>query len=243
MARVLIMEDKKESRDLLVRMVEEIDAGAKVYAVDNEDAAYVVAMKRTIDVFLVDIILHPEKTGDQSGAVFAKNIRNIEKYLFTPIIFITSLYDTKMCMFSEMQCYGFIEKPFDLDKTKKLIAGAMHYHTEDRRDKTYIFHAQGLLGSVLVDDIIYIESQNHKLYIYTIRDEIVLPYKTCRKMLEEIDSEGFEMCNRGTIVNMKYIERIDSANRYVYLRHSEKVLEIGSVLKKSFIEKYKNWGV
>lgn len=79
MARVLIMEDKKESRDLLVRMVEEIDAGAKVYAVDNEDAAYVVAMKRTIDVFLVDIILHQEKTGDQSGAVFARNIRSIEK--------------------------------------------------------------------------------------------------------------------------------------------------------------------
>lgn len=242
MAKVLILEDKREARDLLVRMVKEIEAGAQVFAVDNEDAAYAVAMKRTVDVFLVDIILHPENSGDQSGAVFAKNIRNIEKYLFAPIIFVTSLYDTELCMFSEVHCYGFVEKPFDIERTKKLITGAMRYHTDDNRDKTYIFHAEGLLGCILVDDIIYIESRKHKLYIYTIRDEIILPYKTCRKILEEIDSDDFEMCNRGTIVNMKYIERIDSVSRYIYLRNSERVLEIGSILKKKFIEKFKDRG-
>jgi len=107
MTKLLILEDKWQSREVLVRMVEEIDAGAAVFAVANEDEAYAIAMKRSIDVFLVDIILHPERTGDQSGAVFACNIRNVEKYNFTPIIFISTLYDAKMCMFSTVQCYGF----------------------------------------------------------------------------------------------------------------------------------------
>lgn len=240
MTKVLIIEDRWESREVLSRMVKEIDAGADVYAVDNEDEAYAVAMKKTIDVFLVDIILHPEKPGDQSGAVFAMNVRNIEKYLFTPVIFITALYDTKMCMFSTVQCYGFIEKPFDMDKTRNLIETAMRYHTTEIREKSFVFHVEGLIGTVPVKDIIYIESRRHKLHIYTTQEEIVLPYRTCKKVLEEIDSDDFEMCSRGTIVNMSYIERIDSPDRYLYLKGVEKAVEIGSSMKKKFMERFLN---
>ena len=67
MTKVLILEDKWQSREVLVRMVEEIDAGSALFAVANEDEAYAIAMKRSIDVFLVDIILHPERTGDSRG--------------------------------------------------------------------------------------------------------------------------------------------------------------------------------
>ena len=240
MTKVLIIEDKWESREVLARMVKEIDASAVVYAVENEDEAYAIAMKKTIDVFLVDIILHPEKTGDQAGAVFAMNIRNIEKYLFTPIIFITTLYDAKMCMFSTVQCYGFIEKPFDLEEARNLIETAMRYHTTEIREKSFIFHFDGLIGSVPVKEIIYIESQRHKLHIHTINEEIVLPYRTCKKVLEEIDSDEFVMCNRGTIVNMSYIERIDSPNRYIYLKGLEAAVEIGSSMKKKFMERFRD---
>ena len=240
MTKVLIIEDKWESREVLARMVKEIDAGAAVYAVDTEDEAYAIAMKKTIDVFLVDIILHPEKPGEQSGAVFAMNIRNIERYLFTPIIFITALYDAKMCMFSAVQCYGFIEKPFDLEETRNLIEIAMRYHTTEIREKSFIFHVEGLIGTVPVKDIIYIESRRHKLHIHTTDEEIVLPYRTCKKVLEEIDSDEFVMCNRGTIVNMSYIERIDSPDRYLYLKGVENAVEIGSSMKKEFMERFRN---
>lgn len=240
MTKVLILEDKRQSRELLVRLVKEIDPGADVYALDNEEEAYVIAIKKNIDVFLVDIILHPEKTGDQSGAVFASNIRSIERYLFTPVIFITTLYDAKMSMFSTVQCYGFIEKPFDLEKTKKMIATAMRYHTTERREKTFIFHTDGLVGAVPVDDIIYLESRGHKLYVHTTRDNIVLPYRSCKRIMEEIDSDNFEMCNRGTVVNMSFIKRIDSPGRYLYLRGIENAIKIGPVLKKKFMERFRD---
>ena len=240
MTKVLILEDKWQSREVLVRMVEEIDAGAAVFAVANEDEAYAIAMKRSIDVFLVDIILHPERMGDQSGAVFACNIRNVEKYNFTPIIFISTLYDAKMCMFSTVQCYGFIEKPFNMDKTRRMIAAAMRHHTAEGQDKSFIFHSEGLIGSVPVKEIIYIESRHHRLYVHTTKDEITLPYRSCRKVLEEIDSQDFEMCNRGTIVNMAYIEKIDSPGRYMYLRGTEAILEIGTIMKKNFMQRFKN---
>lgn len=238
MTKVLIIEDKKESRDLLARIVREIDSDAMVYAVEDEDKAYSITMKKSIDVFLVDIILHPERTGDQSGAVFAQNIRNIERYFFTPIIFITTLYDTKMCMFSAVQCFGFVEKPFDIEKTKKMIAKAMRYHTNELEEKSYIFHTEGLLGSVLVNDILFIESRNHKLHMRTKKDDVIIPYKSCKQILEELDSDDFVKCNRSTIVNMRYIERIDSPGRYIYLKGSDDILEIGPVMKKYFLDRF-----
>lgn len=239
MKKVLIVEDKAEAREVLIRIIREIDEGAAVYTAENEDQAYCLAMKKTIDVFLIDIILHPEQTGDQSGAVFAQNMREVEKYFFTPIIFITSLYDSKMCMFHTVQCYGFVEKPFDLKKTKKIITNAMRFHTEARQEKSFIFHTEGLLQSVTLNEIMYIESKNHKLNIHTTKEVFTIPYRTCKKVWEEIDSEEFQRCSRGTIVNMRYIEKIDVPGRYIYLKNSGTVIEIGSTVKKSFLDHYK----
>ncbi|MCM1441345.1 MAG: LytTR family DNA-binding domain-containing protein [Roseburia sp.] len=239
MKRVLIVEDKEESREILVRMIREIDAGAAIYTAENEDEAYCIAMKKTIGVFLLDIILHPEHTGDQSGAVFAQNIREVEKYFFTPIIFITTLYDSQMCMFHTVQCYGFIEKPFDMEKTKKIIANAMRYHTVDAQEKSFIFHTEGLLQSVPLKEIMYIESKNHKLYVHTEKERFTIPYRSCKRVWEELDSDEFQRCNRGTIVNMRYIDRIDAPGRYIYLKTEGKAIEIGSTVKKSFLENFR----
>lgn len=239
MKKVLVVEDKMEAREVLVRLLKEIDEGTAVYTAENEDEAYCIAMKKTIDVFLIDIILHLEQTGDQSGAVFAQHIREVEKYFFTPIIFITSLYDSQMCMFHTVQCYAFVEKPFDLEKTKKIIMNAMRYHTEEGQEKSFIFHTNGLLQSVPLHEIMYIESKDHKLYVHTTREVFKIPYRSCKKVWEEIDSEEFQRCSRGTIVNMRYIEKIDEPGRYIYLTTSGTVIEIGSTIKKSFLDHFK----
>ena len=42
-------------------------------------------------------------------------------------------------------------------------------------------------------------------------------------------------CNRSTIVNRNFIERIDPANRYVYVKGRAEALEIGSVMKREFL--------
>lgn len=238
MKEILILEDKKLARDALIQIVKEVDANAVIYAFAGEEEAYAAAMKRSIDLFLVDIILHPEFMGDQSGADFAQNIRTIEKYTFTPIVILTSLYDPKMHMYASVHCYRFIEKPFDREKVKQIIREAMKYHTPDKRDQNIIFHVDGLLQMVPVSEIIYIQSREHMLNVTTVDDYFTIPNKSCKVMLEELDCEDFATCNRGTIVNMSYIKKIDSVNRYIYLRGSKDVLQIGSVMKKSFMRQF-----
>ena len=107
---VLIVEDKKIESQALAELVKEIDSKCDVYEAKDENEAYAIAMKNTIDVFLVDIILHPEKTGDHSGIDFVQNIRTVDKYKFTTIVIITSLYDSRMSIFSSVKSNGFSTK-------------------------------------------------------------------------------------------------------------------------------------
>lgn len=57
-------------------------------------------------------------------------------------------------------------------------------------------------------------------------------------MLKELDSKDFVKCNRSTIVNMSYIKKIDTVNRYIYLRGSKEVLDIGAIMIKSFMNRF-----
>lgn len=155
----------------------------------------------------------------------------------TPIIIITSLYDPKMCMYSSIHCYRFIEKPFDPEKVKETIREAIKYHTVNTKKKNIYFHVDGLLEMVALDEIMYIESKDHKLHITTKRECFCVPYKSCKAMLEELDSDDFIKCNRGTIVNLSYIKTVDTVNRMIHLRESDRVLEIGPVMKKSFMSR------
>lgn len=236
MKKVLILEDKPEELAVLSRMVKEVEPDAKVYEVMNEDDAYAIAMKQNIDLFMLDIILHPEKTGDQAGAEFAFNIRKVEKYLFTPILMITSLYDPKMQMYSKVHCYRFIEKPFDYDKVKKTIAEAIRFETKGAEDRNVIFHSDGLIQMVPIKDLIYIECRERRLYVKTIDDYFSVSYISCKRMLEEIDCADFTQCNRSTIVNLNYVNLIDPVNRYIHLKNCKDVLEIGPIMKKTFLE-------
>ncbi len=241
--KVLILEDKDDTRRMLVYLVKEVQPDAVVYEASEEQTAYAIAMEKTIDLFLVDIILHPERKGDVSGGDYAQNIRNVDKYLFTPIIIITSMYDPKMCMYSSVHCYKFIEKPFDPEKVKKTIAEAIRYKTENKEGRRAIFRVDGVLVMVLIEEIMFIESVDHRLRITTISEKLQVLYKSCNTILEELDCDDFTMCKRGVIVNLNYVSIVDPVNRYVYLRGCKEVLEIGPILKKEFMRKVMARGI
>ena len=183
MKEVLILEDKSETRKVLAGLVKEVRSDAVIYEAADEKTAYDIAMKRTIDLFLVDIILHPQQHDDVSGGEFAQNIRKVDKYLFTPILIITSMYDPKMCMYSSVHCYQFIEKPFDFDKVKLTIQEAIRYETVQEKDRSLMFRTEGMLEMIAVSEIVYVESVNHRLEIVTTSGLIEIPYNTCYSLL------------------------------------------------------------
>lgn len=237
MKEVLIVEDKEEYRKLMAHLVKEVKPDVTVYETYDENEAYVIAIKRTIDLFIVDIILHSDRTGgDASGADFVRDIRGVEKYAFTPIIIASRLYDPKMNMYSTTNCYKVIEKPIDEQLFKKTVDEAIKYDTSEKGIKYVYFHKNGVLEAVSAEDILYAESRNARLVVHTKMESFTIPHRTCSRMLKEIGSDDFVMCNRSTIVNVNYIKSIDTVNRYILLAGSRQIIDIGISMKKQFLE-------
>lgn len=190
---------------------------------------------------MIDIILNVQKTGDVSGIEFADNIRRNEKYSFTPIIFFTSLEDLKLKAYSHIHCYSYIEKPFEEEKTKKIIEEALSIPLKKKNEKEYVyFRKGGILYAFYINDIIYIESNRHITSVHSIYESADVSYHSVNSLLNKLDSDLFVQCNRSTIINKRYIRYVDPSNRFVKLRNSDSQIEIGSIIKNKFIQEIKN---
>lgn len=233
---ILIVEDSTAALARLKQIIGEIDKETQIHVAYNSSEAYQLALQYTIDVFLVDIVLDVKANADVSGIEFAQRIRNLDKYAFTPMIFTTSLADPKLYAFTNLHSFAYLEKPFSTEEVKSVLIKALGYTTQRENDKKLYFRKEGLLFAVDILDIVYIENYFRKLNIRT-EDEIMeMPYKSCKKLMEEIDAKDFLQCSRNTIINTKFIAAVDLANRYLILKEDYGRLEIGKAFIKSVKE-------
>lgn len=237
---VLIVEDKVFYRDAINTIIKEMDLDVEIYLAKNIEEAYQVVAHRRIHLFLLDIILDSNDSGDVSGLHFAEQLREMSKYKYTPIIFITSLEDPKLYTYSELHCYEFIEKPFSVPRVRDTILRALEIPVVNDDNRRVYFRKDGIIYSKHLKEIVFIESTRRKIVIHCIDDELEIPYKTTDEILRELDSETFVQCSRYTIINRNYIKHIDYTNRYIKLKHYEESIEIGAVMKKSFRDKIEN---
>ena len=235
---VLIIEDNLNQLEMLKKLVLEVDPGVKVYTASASGPAYEILMERTIDVFLVDIILDTSKPGDASGMRLVERIRKLEKYMFTPVVFITSLEDENKYAYTDLNCLGYIEKPFDPENVKRYIKKALNYSTVREKEATLFFRKDGIIYPIKVKDIIYTESLSHKVDVH-LKDEPVftVAYKTCKDLLEEADTDCLLQCSRSTIINKDYVENVDPVSRYITMKTGERV-EIGVTYKKRVLGEF-----
>ncbi len=159
----------------------------KLYPTSRTEDAYQTALEKNIDVFLVDIVLKPEKLDDMSGMIFAESIRQVEKYRFTPIIFLTALCDPEMHAYKEIHCYGYLSKPYnkEVKNIRKTIQNVMvailvdffvqfmvmmvleFIKTNTSENDTYVNGYLRMGGSVAVFVISYIKRTDFFVYSIT----------------------------------------------------------------------------
>lgn len=232
--KVLIVEDNKVHIDALQKILTDLNRDLLIYCASDIQSALQIALEQHIHLFLVDIVLDAQKPGDVSGLNLVREIRGITKYKFTPLIFLTSLEDPKLYAYSQLHCFGYIEKPFGCEQVRETVLAALEFPVKEEDDRCVYFRKDGIVYSVYVKDIIYIESSKRKLKIYCVNDELEIPYRTCEEILKDMDSASFIQCSRYCIINKNYIEQIDYTNRFVKLKNIEKPIEIGAIMKKAF---------
>lgn len=237
MKKILILEDNLATLSQLSKIIQELDVRNQVFSYDNIKDAYQCAMERTIDLFVVDIILDTKCPGDTSGLKFIENIRRVGHYYFTPVIIVTSLEDAKSYTYENLHCYSFIEKPFDINRVKQTVEQCLRFPGNSKKAKTLFFRKDGIILAVERDDIVFAESINHVMHIHTKQGDVLkIPYLTLKKILEELDSSDIVQCSRNTIINKNFVHNVDFPNRIIQLKGDFKRIEIGVMFRKNVKE-------
>jgi DNA-binding LytR/AlgR family response regulator len=236
---VLIVEDDNEQANMLKKLVLTVNENAEIFIADNVTRAYEILMEKTVDVFLVDIILDTSRPGDTAGVRLVERLRKNAKYMFTPVIFVTSLEDPTKYAYTDLNCIGYIEKPFDPASILKLVEKALHYTTVREKDVSLSFRKDGILYPVKLKDIAYMESLNHVMYVHFLNGSVLnIPYKTCKQVLEEADSPYLFQCSRNTLVNKEYVLGVDITNRFLILKNNMGTVDIGITYKKKVLVEF-----
>lgn len=245
--KILILEDNENTRIALAKIVKACASDCKVFSFANRADAYLCALENQIDLFLVDIILEPEKENDNSGVIFADSIREHTKYKLTPIIFITTLLGLESELLKRIHCYDYIEKPLG-DGTivkrhiEEVIEAIQLSGKMKQRQREYIpLRHDGIGYMIYVDEIICIVSKKGILHIHMTDDEIIIPNLSTKVLLGKIQHTTFLIPTYGIAINPSYIESVDFRNREVYLKGSEEIIPIGGRMFKKFREAYLTW--
>lgn len=233
---VLIIEDNEACRDALAEITQRCEAAGAVFCVNNSADAYKYALEENIHLFVVDIILEPENPGDVSGLIFAEKIRGIERYKYTPIIFVTSLIDEKLIAYQKLYCSCYIEKPIDPERIESEITRALGQPIrEESTDGFYYYRKDGIIYGLEMETIICIESSFRRLMMYTTEQTVEMAYKPLKTVMDKLPNRYFVQCSKNSIVNKKYIDSIDKVNRYITMKDGRQI-EIGSCKRKRFLE-------
>lgn len=230
MGKVLIVEDNATVCEGLKEIVLRIDNSLEVFCTGYAKEALAYAKKEAIDLFLFDIELM-----DYSGVTLAKEIRELESYRLTPMVFITSILTKELIAFREIHCYDYISKPFKLEKVRETLMPLIKEGIRAVKEEPKLTLKQKACHiAILEKDIIYIESKVKKLCITTIHEEFIIASYTLNFM-EELLTSDFIRCHKGFMVNKKFIHTIDRAKQKINLISYEGTIPFGDHYKERLI--------
>lgn len=240
---ILLLESETNRRRRIKELIDDTLDHVKVFTAKTIGEAYRILVERTIDIFIVNVVLDGNDATDTAGMRFISRIREIPKYTLAPVIIISSLVDSSMYAYEELNCLGYIHKLFSDEKMRELLRKASHFTTDRGLEGTLFFRKNRVLYPVKVKDVVFMERKNNITFIH-LADKTILdiPYVTYPQILEYSEGSCLLMCNRGVVVNINYVKAVDATNRFVVLKDDWGMLDIGVTHRKKVVAKFLDYG-
>lgn len=167
-----------------------------------EDAIQLNTMLKTVQA---DLIFLDIEMPYLSGLDLLSSIKN------PPKVIIVSAYEQYALKGYELDVVDYLLKPVTPERFAKAINKVYNlFETESKDDKSnYIFvksHKQ--LKKILLKDILFIESMENYVTIYTTSSKEVV-YSTLKQMSDSLPDEIFLQVHRSYIINIENVQTID----------------------------------
>lgn len=222
MGTILIVEDNEIISDGLKRIIQGVDASQTIHSTGYAEQALQCAINQKVDIFLLDIELL-----DYSGVTLAEELRKLDRYKLTPIVFVTSKHSLELDAYRNTQCYQFITKPFDrpaVEETLRILIE--HGIVKPKKEEKLLLKQKGFTISIFQKDILFIEARSRRLLAVTCHEVIELNTYTLGGLIAEL-TPAFIQCHRAFIVNTEWIYQVDKTNQIIHLRDDLGAVPIG----------------
>lgn len=240
MKKILILEDNDAAAEALINIIGNIDRSAKVVVFKNVSDTITSIIRECFDLFIVDIILDRKNPNDASGLDFIRLLREIKKYDYTPVIVTTSIADSKLYAYDILNCFRYIEKPYDAEQIKTVIEKALQMPRISVNDKSIHLRDKSVVQVFRADEIVYIYYNDRKLTVRNKDGISYFYYKSIKELKRQLDDSLFSQCNKNTLVNRSYILKVDIQKNRIVLKDNYGELVVGRIYKRQLIEEFTN---
>lgn len=248
---IILVEDDSMQREILKTMIFSTYESIKIYEADSESTALDIIKNNNINMFLIDISLK-----ESSGLELAMKIRNIPKYEFSQLVFLTTHGDYMLQAFKQIHCYDYILKPYNkndvqamlnklIDREINNLSNEKNDSTEDEDKEFVIKIRNNVLVRVKINDILFIEVNGRNCEINTVSEVYTYINISLKKILELIDCEYIVQSHKAFAINKNYIfkiEKLDIRLSSIYFHNYSKEALLGNKFKNNLITEFKKVG-
>ena len=229
MIRIAICDDEAPARACLASLIRA--QGRPCEVAEYASAGDCLADRREIDLLFLDIALN---AAGPDGMALARQIREGGPAARPVIIFVTG-YERYVFDAFDVGAFQYLLKPVDEEKFAQVFARAAA-QLEAGRDtpaRTLTLQSAGVIRTVPLDSIYYIESSNHKV-VLRLKDGEFSCYAKIRDLEAELGDQFFRV-HKGYLVNLAYVEGYSKTE--LTLTNGEKLL-ISKYKYQDFVKAY-----
>ena len=236
MIKVAICDDEKNIRSFLASLIRGQNADCEITEYTSADEYLLGGMGH--DLLFLDIEFEGSASGMDGNAIngmgMARQIRGMEQIKQPVIIFVTG-YEKYVYDAFEVEASGYLVKPVNEQKFSEVFSRAQDkiLSEKEQKKKTLLIQYAGANKAIPLDHIYYMESQKHKVVLYT-KDGELEYYAKIGELEEELQGQ-FCRIHKGYLVNLSCVDEYSRTE--IMLANGDK-LPLSKYKYEDFVKAY-----
>ena len=231
MIKIAICDDEKNIRSYLTSLIREQNTECEITEYASADEYLSSGMEH--DLLFLDIELKGSASG-MDGMGMARQIRGMEQIKQPVIIFVTG-YEKYVYDAFDVDASGYLVKPVNEQRFAEVFNRAQDkiLSESEQKKKTLLIQYAGANKAIPLENIYYMESQKHKIVLYT-KDRELEYYAKIGELEEELQGH-FCRIHKGYLVNLSYVDEYSRTE--IILTNGDK-LPLSKYKYEDFVKSY-----
>lgn len=240
MKRALVVEDNHKAALLVKKILKDIDRNLEVVIAKDCEEAKKSLLEDEFRLFVVDILLDSVNPNDATGLDFIQFLRCFNKYEYTPVVITTSVAEMKEHAYDNLDCYKYLEKPYDYEQAKRVLEKALKMPLSYDTDKYLHIRSDGIVRAVKLRDIVMAEYDNRMVRIRMVNGLMYVYYKSLKEIYQDLPKSVFIRCSKDKVINRNFVKYIHEGENKIYMKAPYGTVDIGITYKRKVIAELTN---